>query len=185
MAALGASSVTLRGVEGLGEDAGSMRRVLEQLGLQVEAQDGAWVLQPPERLRRPSALLHLGNSGTALRLVAALTSHLDQPAMLDGDASLRRRGLGDLGDVLSAHGVRLRAGDAHVRLPVDLHGPWAQDAEPVVVRRDRSSQPASALLLASSLSPWTARFVLRARRAVPCILPSRRTSPKRADGRVN
>ena len=151
MAALGASSVTLRGVEGLGEDAGSMRRVLEQLGLQVEAQDGAWVLQPPERLRRPSALLHLGNSGTALRLVAALTSHLDQPAMLDGDASLRRRGLGDLGDVLSAHGVRLRAGDAHVRLPVDLHGPWAQDAEPVVVRRDRSSQPASALLLASSL----------------------------------
>ena len=43
MAALGASSVTLRGGEGLGEDAGSMRRVLEQLGLQVEALDDAWV----------------------------------------------------------------------------------------------------------------------------------------------
>ena len=151
MAALGASPVTLRGVAGLGEDAESMRRVLEQLGLAVEAHEDVWVLQPPATLRRPSALLHLGNSGTALRLVAALTSHLDQPAMLDGDASLRRRGLGDLADVLSKHGVRLRAGDAHVRLPVDLHGPWAQDAEPVVVRRDRSSQPASALLLASPL----------------------------------
>lgn len=151
MGALGSSTMTLRGVQGLGEDACSMRRVLEQLGLRVEARDDAWVLHPPETLRRPSALLHLGNSGTALRLVAALTSHLDQPAMLDGDASLRRRGLGDLGDVLSKQGVRLRAGDAHVRLPADLHGPWALDAEPVVVRRDRSSQPASALLLASPL----------------------------------
>ncbi|MEC8741650.1 MAG: hypothetical protein VXX95_01225 [Candidatus Thermoplasmatota archaeon] len=175
MAALGASSVTLRGVEGLGEDAGSMRRVLEQLGLQVEALDDAWVLQPPERLRRPSALLHFGNSGTALRLAAALTSHLDQPAMLDGDASLRRRGLGDLGDVLSTHGVRLRAGDAHVRLPVDLHGPWAQDAEPVVVRRDRSSQPASALLLASSLQSMDreVRFEGEARSSLHLALSAR------------
>ncbi|MGB1462815.1 MAG: hypothetical protein ACPG8Q_04710, partial [Candidatus Poseidoniaceae archaeon] len=81
--------------------------------------------------------------------MAALTSHLDQPAMLDGDASLRRRGLGDLGDVLVDQGVRLRAGDAHVRLPVDLRGPWGHGADPVIVRRDRSSQPASALLLAS------------------------------------
>ncbi|MGB0489536.1 MAG: 3-phosphoshikimate 1-carboxyvinyltransferase [Candidatus Poseidoniaceae archaeon] len=151
MGTLGRSSVTLRGVAGLGEDARSMRRVLEQLGLKVEEDGDVWVLHPPASLRRPSALLHLGNSGTALRLVAALTSHLDQPAMLDGDASLRRRGLGDLGDVLVDQGVRLRAGDAHVRLPVDLRGPWGQGADPVIVRRDRSSQPASALLLASPL----------------------------------
>ena len=151
MAALGASSVTLRGVAGLGDDACSTRRALEQLGLKVEEDDDAWHLHPPASLRRPSALLHLGNSGTALRLVAALTSHLDQPAMLDGDASLRRRGLGDLGDVLEQQGVRLREGDAHVGLPVDLHGPWRQGTAEIVVRRDRSSQPASALLLASSL----------------------------------
>ncbi len=151
MGALSRAPTTLHGVDGLGEDACSMRRVLEQLGLRVEEEDAAWTLHPPASLRRPASLLHLGNSGTALRLVAAAVSHLNQPVMLDGDASLRRRGLGDLGTVLKQQGVRMRVGDAHVRLPVDMHGPWSEVSEPLVLRRDRSSQPASALLLASSL----------------------------------
>ena len=151
MGALNGAPMTLRGVDGLGEDAESMRRVLEQLGLRVVSGDDAWVLHPPEALRRPSSLLHLGNSGTALRLVAAAASHTGHPIMLDGDASLRRRGLGDLSSLLVHQGVKVRAGDAHVRLPVDLQGPWAEGVPQPILRRDRSSQPASALLLSSSL----------------------------------
>lgn len=151
MGALNGAPMTLHGVDGLGEDAESMRRVLEQMGLRVVSSDDAWALHPPEALRRPSSLLHVGNSGTALRLVAAAASHTGHPVMLDGDASLRRRGLGDLSTLLVHQGVQVRAGDAHVRLPVDLHGPWAEDASPPTLRRDRSSQPASALLLSSSL----------------------------------
>jgi 3-phosphoshikimate 1-carboxyvinyltransferase len=149
--ALNGTPMTLHGVNGLGEDAESMLRVLEQLGLRVMSNDDAWVLHPPEALRRPSSLLHVGNSGTALRLVAAAVSHTGHPVTLDGDASLRRRGLGDLSTLLVQQGVRVRADDADDRLPVDLHGPWSEDSLPPSLRRDRSSQPASALLLSSSL----------------------------------
>ena len=151
MGALSRSPTVMHGISGLGEDAQSMRRVLVQLGLRVEDADDAWRLQPPAMLRRPSSALDLGNSGTALRLIAGAVSHLEGPVVLDGDDSLRRRGLGDLASVLEQRGVQLRVADAHAKLPVDLHGPWSDASEPVVLRRDRSSQPASAMLLASSL----------------------------------
>ena len=151
MGALNGTSMTLHGVDGLGEDAESMRRVLEQLGLRVTSSDDAWVLDPPEALRHPSSVLDVGNSGTALRLVAAAASHTGHLVTLDGDASLRRRGLGDLGTLLLQQGVQVRAENPHDRLPVDLHGPWSEDAPAPSLRRDRSSQPASALLLSSSL----------------------------------
>ncbi|DAC35018.1 MAG TPA: hypothetical protein D7I05_02665, partial [Candidatus Poseidoniales archaeon] len=151
MGALNGASMTLHGVDGLGEDAESMRRVLEQLGLRVALSDDAWHLDPPEALSRPSSVLHVGNSGTALRLVAAAVSHTGYSVTLDGDASLRRRGLGDLSTLLLQQGVQVRVEDAHGRLPVELHGPWSEDAPHTSLRRDRSSQPASALLLSSSL----------------------------------
>lgn len=152
MGALGTGELRLEGTEGLGEDARSMRRCLMQLGVRVEDAEGAWLIHPPSSFQRPPSLLHAGNSGTALRMLVALVSHLDVPVMLDGDASLRRRGSEDLLTVLKAEGVKLRSGDGHDRLPLEVRGPWSSAvSEDSMLRRDRSSQPFSALLLSSSL----------------------------------
>lgn len=151
MAMLSEDGLVLDGTEGLGEDAASMRRCLEQLGLQVREEEHAWVLSPPAAPIRPAALLNAGNSGTALRMLLALASHLEVPVMLDGDASLRRRGGGDLVDVVRSFGVDIREGDGHDLLPLEVRGPWNADTGEAGLRRDRSSQPFSALLLASPL----------------------------------
>lgn len=85
------------------------------------------------RLRRPSAALDLGNSGTGLRLLAGALVGRGIEATLTGDASLRRRPmqrivrpLAQMGaDIASAGGtppLTLRAGarlrGIHYRLPV-------------------------------------------------------------------
>ena len=152
MGALSEGELRLNGAAGLGEDARSMRRCLTQLGVEVVDCDGAWEMRPAAPFVRPPSLLHAGNSGTALRMLVALASHLDVPVMLDGDASLRRRGADDLARVLRDQGVKVRCGDGHERLPMEVRGPWTgSTGREAVLRRDRSSQPYSALLMSSPL----------------------------------
>jgi 3-phosphoshikimate 1-carboxyvinyltransferase len=58
-------------------------------------------------LRRPSGVLDCGNSGTSLRLFAGIVAGHPIEAILDGDASLRRRPMARVIEPLSAMGARV------------------------------------------------------------------------------
>ena len=154
LAAQSTSAVQLSGVAGAGADAASMARMVRQLGVQVETGHSAWVVHGvgPGGLRRPVSLLHAANSGAALRLVAALVARLGSgetagPIMLDGDQTLRRRGLGALREALEALGVEVRVDAGPWHLPALVQGPWTGGS--VSLDAGASSQPLSALVLAS------------------------------------
>ena len=113
MAAQAPVPVDLSNVQNAGEDARSMRRCLQQLGVKIddysEKGDLLHHVNPvnyehhPDAttwrvhgvggsgFTRPASVLNANNSGTTLRLLGPHAGLIGGPVMLDGDASLRRR----------------------------------------------------------------------------------------------
>jgi 3-phosphoshikimate 1-carboxyvinyltransferase len=89
-------------------DARSTARVLRQLGVEVSpmASSRDIVVRGRGRFRKPSEVLHCGNSGTSARLlVGALSAH-PFAASLTGDPSLRKRPMRRVTDPLERMGAR-------------------------------------------------------------------------------
>lgn len=105
---------------------------------QVAVQGGAW--QPPKQV------LDMGNSGTAMRLLAGLLAGRGIAARLVGDASLTRRPMGRVIEPLRAMGARIESAEGG-RPPLSvLSGPTLRGIDytlPVA-----SAQVKSAILLA-------------------------------------
>ncbi|MAJ01489.1 MAG: hypothetical protein CMA10_03680 [Euryarchaeota archaeon] len=163
-------TVTLNGMMNAGEDAISMRRCLIQMGVKFDDLDQngklldnmlntdllphedsiSWRIHGvgPTGLVPPVSVLHAGNSGTALRILMALTSHLVKPIMLDGDASLRSRPHGSMINTMKQLGVSCSFGQLEEGLPLLVEGPWAE-TETISVDVASSSQPTTSWLLAS------------------------------------
>jgi 3-phosphoshikimate 1-carboxyvinyltransferase len=59
------------------------------------------------RLREPEAVIDVGNSGTAIRLLAGWAAGLDGMAVLEGDASIARRPMDRIAEPLRAMGARI------------------------------------------------------------------------------
>jgi 3-phosphoshikimate 1-carboxyvinyltransferase len=128
------------------EDCLATRRAVEALGARVEDLDGGGVrVLPPEQLVSPDGPLDFGNSGTGIRLMTGLLAGRDIDAVLDGDASLRRRPMERIAAPLRRMGARIdtqegcppiRISAGGVLRPVDYAMPVA------------SAQVKSALLLA-------------------------------------
>ena len=140
---------TLYGITSMGEDPGSMARCLGQLGVKITVEKDTLIIQGqgiPDFIR-PTATLHAGNSGTALRLLMGLASRTKFPIALDGDASLRKRYHQDLLDSLKSLGVKCSSEIENKRLPFLLQGPW--NKYDMKVNTSKSSQPYSSLLLAT------------------------------------
>ena len=129
-------------------DARSSARVLRQLGAEVGAlRTGATVvIRGRGRFRRPAERLYCGNSGTTTRLLLGLLSAHRFPAVLTGDASLRRRPMRRVTVPLSRMGARFEELAGRDGLPLRVHGGPLTPLEyelPV-----SSAQLKSALLLA-------------------------------------
>lgn len=131
-----------------GEDVQSSARILRQLGARITpVRPGATVSVKGKglRLRRPSATLNCGNSGTTTRLGMGLLAAQPFRVRLTGDASLRARPMRRVTDPLRQMGARIDDGDRGT-LPLEMHGgqlrALAYDS-PVA-----SAQVKSALLLA-------------------------------------
>jgi 3-phosphoshikimate 1-carboxyvinyltransferase len=110
---------------GDGADVRSTATVAAALGARVQrnAGEGAGanvdyrVVSPGDAgLRQPDGTLDCGNSGTSLRLFAGILAGLPLTAVLDGDASLRRRPVARIIEPLRAMGATLEAHD-HDSLP--------------------------------------------------------------------
>ena len=153
MGAGGGGACRLIGADGSGRDARAMHRMVQQLGGRIETDGGDWIIHGvgASGFTRPPSVLHAGNSGTAFRLIAPTVATMAAPVMVDGDRNLRERGFHVLRGVLDSAGVRVSHGIEGEELPILLHGPPSLSEVHVDVQR--SSQPLSALLIASPRFP--------------------------------
>ncbi|MBI3751084.1 MAG: 3-phosphoshikimate 1-carboxyvinyltransferase, partial [Chloroflexi bacterium] len=145
------------------DDVRSTRRLVEQLGARVASGPGAapstsLVVESSgiDRLRAPSAVLDCGNAGTALRLAAGILAGQPFEAVLDGDASLRRRPVGRVAEPLRAMGAEVIPSPAGTP-PLTIRGRRdlaAIDWTPAVA----SAQVKSAILLAGLRARGTTRI---------------------------
>ncbi len=156
LGALSGPGVTVRGLPA-GGDVTSTRRCLEQLGVPITPRpDGALHVAAPDRWP-DGRTLDCGNSGTTARLLAGLLAGRGAAAVLDGDASLRRRPMRRIIDPLRAMGAEISAQTGR-QLPLRLgsrSGPLrATDHTPRVA----SAQVKSAILLAGLGADGTTRI---------------------------
>jgi 3-phosphoshikimate 1-carboxyvinyltransferase len=73
-------------------------------------------------LREPAVVVHLGNSGTAIRLLAGLAAGQPFRTVLTGDASIRRRPMDRIVKPLTQMGARIRGEENDTRAPLHIYG---------------------------------------------------------------
>lgn len=157
MAALALRPMVIRGALPC-DDSSHLTELLRTLGIRVEW-EGASVSVRPGPLRGSDRVLFCGNGGTALRFGACLSLVADGPLHLDGDARMRERPVGPLGDALERLGVRVeypgKPGFPPLRL--ERTGPVPGAVE---VDASLSSQFGSGLLLVAPAlgHPFTVRL---------------------------
>jgi len=146
---------------GWGDDVRSSRRCLEALGVAVRDLDADTVIVSGvglDGLREPNGVVDCGNSGTSMRLLLGILA--GQPglfAVLDGDASLRRRPMGRVLAPLGRMGATSLGRRDGTLAPLALRGALLQGIEhrsPVA-----SAQLKSALLLAGVQAGGTTSVV--------------------------
>jgi 3-phosphoshikimate 1-carboxyvinyltransferase len=129
---------------------------LEQLGVGITwEEDAVRVAAPQVRWRQPQGPIHLGNSGTSMRLLAALLAAGHGRFILDGTPRLRERPLGPVLQALSLQGVSYRCLGQEGYPPVEISSQGLQGGE-LWIDASKSSQFLSALLIAA---PHAARDV--------------------------
>jgi len=128
LAALAAGESRIVGASD-GEDVRSTADVCRALGASVERGAGTdrtvgYVVRSPgaDGLLEPEGVLDCGNSGTTLRLSAGILASLPMYAVLDGDASLRRRPVARIIEPLRSMGAVLHARGSDSLPPLTVVG---------------------------------------------------------------
>jgi 3-phosphoshikimate 1-carboxyvinyltransferase len=142
------------GAAGDGADVRTTAALVAALGATVErvAEDAGRVdyrvISPGgDALAEPDGILDCGNSGTTTRLLAGLLAGRSLFAVLDGDASLRRRPMGRVTEPLRAMGATFAGRRGATLLPLAITGRARLDAIAYRVPVP-SAQVKSAILLA-------------------------------------
>ncbi len=133
------------------DDTRHMQSALSALGVPIEnAGPTTLVVHGGRaRLRAPKEPLFVGNSGTTVRFLAALSCLVPGAVTLVGDEAMARRPIQDLVDGLRQLGVQV---DCETGCPpLTIHGGRLSGGV-VSMRGDRSSQYFSALLMAAGLA---------------------------------
>ncbi len=132
------------------EDSEVMLRALQRLGVELETKGATVVVHGAGGpLPARAATLDLRLSGTSLRFLTAILAAGEGEYVLDGNARMRERPVGDLVEALSRLGVEARAVDG--RPPVTVRAAGLPGGS-VSVRGDVSSQFLSGLLMAAPLA---------------------------------
>lgn len=106
----------------------------------------------------PNSPLMLGNSGTAVRFLAAACATVKGDVTIDGIARMRERPIKDLIEALNAWGVEVSSESDCP--PIAVHGTGEFGGE-TYVRGDASSQYLSGLLMAAPCATRPARIVIQ------------------------
>ena len=116
-AALARGTTRVQNANG-GADVRASVAALRAIGVKISETAAAISISPPQRFREPRSPIDCGNSGTTMRLLAGLLAG-STSAVLDGDASLRRRPMERVAAPLRAMGADVtcaRGGLPPVRL---------------------------------------------------------------------
>lgn len=148
IAALAEGESRLRDVL-ISEDTGLLAEALCALGaaIRIEKRDMI-VAGTAGRIMRPPRPIHLGNNGTALRLLAGAASLGEGPFVLTGNRRLCERPLKPLLDAIAALGVKSDTEGGLGYPPVTIAGGGLRGGE-VTLRNIGSSQFVSSLLIAA------------------------------------
>jgi 3-phosphoshikimate 1-carboxyvinyltransferase len=150
LAALAEGTTRLEGVL-QSDDTAHMRAALEALGIEVR-DSGPTALEVSggrKKLRSPDRPLFVGNSGTAVRFLAALAALVPGEVSLVGDDAMARRPIQDLVGGLRELGVRVDCPTGSP--PLTVHGGRLPGGH-VTMSGERSSQYFSALMLSGVLA---------------------------------
>lgn len=104
-----------------GADVAATMAAMAALGATVVAGDGA-VSVTGGHLREPSGPIDVGNSGTAIRLIAGLAAGIDGLSVLFGDESIARRPMGRVAEPLRAMGASVDGRDRGRLPPLVIRG---------------------------------------------------------------
>jgi len=126
------------------------------LGVPAELEGGTLRVGGRERWLTPSGVLDAGNSGTTIRLLCGLVAGQPVEAVLDGDASLRRRPMDRVVEPLRRMGADVEAREGRFA-PVRVRGASLRPARHQLAVA--SAQVKSALLLAGLYAEGTTAVV--------------------------
>ena len=159
LAAQSSGRVALRFSGEPGKDVTSMADCIESLGAEVERKEGEWIVSGVARngFMTPRQTLDCGNSGTSARILMAIAAGIGGEIRIDGDESLRERDMSVVADALRGLGCSV-SGDI---LPLAVTGPLQKDS--VGLDLSSSSQPLSAMLLASPGFPFPVKLSIEGR----------------------
>jgi len=147
----------------LSADTGVLGAALGELGADIQTASTDMIIRGNGgRLARPSQEIHLGNNGTAMRLLTGVASLGAEPTVLTGDPRLRERPLKPLLDALTALGAETHTEGGLGFPPVTIRGGLLRGAE-VHLRDIESSQYVSALLIISPFATGETAIVLQGR----------------------
>jgi 3-phosphoshikimate 1-carboxyvinyltransferase len=93
-----------------------------------------------------TSVIFAGNSGSTVRMAAAMAALSSTRVVLDGDARLRQRPVGDLLSALEGLGARARSLNGNGCPPIEIQGGWLTGGE-VTISGQASSQHITAILM--------------------------------------
>jgi 3-phosphoshikimate 1-carboxyvinyltransferase len=151
----------------LSEDTRILATALGDLGVGIRTEGKEMMIRGNGgRFVRPSREIHLGNNGTAMRLLAGAASLCEGPVILTGAPRLQERPMKPLLDALTLLGVDVRTDKDNGYPPVTIRGGRLRGGE-VVLKEIESSQYVSAILIAAPFADKDTVITLEGR--VPSI----------------
>lgn len=120
-----------------------MRDALIQLGVQIDIEDDIWTVYGvgANGFKRPSCVLNMHNSGTALRLLGVAIARVGESITIDGDSTLAARIDRDFWESL---GLDVEF-DSERTLPMKIKGPMNRNS--LSLNCQKTSQHLSAIVL--------------------------------------
>lgn len=124
--ALCQGKVTITGLSPA-EDCQSTAQCMRELGLTItrdENEAGRYTVDSPglQGLKAPAKLLDAGNSGTTIRVMSGLVAGLPFTSHFDGDASLRKRPMSRVLDLLAQMGASVKFDEKQGCAPFSITG---------------------------------------------------------------
>jgi len=131
----------------ISDDTRYMRQALEQFGVAVSGEPGAFVVHGRGgRMTAPGDEIYVGNAGTSMRFLTTFAALADGKTRLTGDARMRERPIEDLLAGLRAMGVQAESAN-HNRCPPLVVSGGAVPGGALRLAADKSSQYLTSLLL--------------------------------------
>lgn len=136
-------------------------KACKELGVEIDEKDNQLIINGVNGrfvLYGKTKNLFVGESGTSLRLLTALSVLTDGTVIIDGERKLRERPIGELIDVLQKQGIEARSINNDGYPPVEIKGSTFKGGE-ITVESEKSSQFASAIMLISPYAQNDVRLI--------------------------